>query len=117
MNQLLEISPSLFFKYAKSPHWIWYDIHGDQSLKAELSELTKKLIEGGLLHEEECVKGMEKVTIDKTLSEEEAEKRTLEYMKSGAELIYQGVISYVEGDVKFKGRPDFLKKYEGITLI
>ncbi len=32
MDGLLEISPSLFFKYAKSPHWIWYDLHGEQSL-------------------------------------------------------------------------------------
>lgn len=62
------------------------------------------------------VKGMEKVTIDKTLSEEEAEKLTLEYMKLGAELIYQGVISYVEGDVKLKGRPDFLKRHEGKSI-
>jgi uncharacterized protein len=34
-------------------------------------------------------------------------------MKAGAGLIYQGVIFYIEGDIKFKGRPDFLKKCEG----
>ncbi|AMQ26619.1 TPA: hypothetical protein JBF46_00695 [Legionella pneumophila] len=115
MGGLQEISPSLFFKYAKSPHWIWYDLHGDQSLKAELPELTQKLIEGGMLHEEECVKDLEKITVDEKLSEQGAEEQTLEYMKTGAELIYQGVISYVEGNIKFKGRPDFLKKCEGIS--
>ena len=113
MSQLLEISPSLFFQYAKSPHWIWYELHGDHTKKAELPELTKKLIEGGLLHEEDCVKNIEKITIDKNLSEEEAAKQTLQYMQSGADLIYQGVIFYIEGDVKFKGRPDFLKKCQG----
>jgi predicted RecB family nuclease len=113
MDRLLEISPSLFFKYAKSPHWIWYDIHGDQSMKDELPEFTQKLIEGGMLHEEECVRDLEKVTVDKYISEEEAEKQTLNYMKAGKELIYQGVISYVKDNIKFKGRPDFLKKSEG----
>jgi predicted RecB family nuclease len=113
MNQMLEISPSLFFQYAQSPHWIWYDIHGDQSKKVALPELTKRLIEGGVLHEEECVKDIEKVTIDKNLSNDEAEKLTFEYMKAGEELIYQGAISYTDGDVKFKGRPDFLKKCNG----
>ncbi|WP_367607867.1 TM0106 family RecB-like putative nuclease [Legionella sp. W05-934-2] len=115
MDDLLEVSPSLFFKYAKSPHWIWYDIHGDQSKKEELPELTKKLIEGGVLHEEEYVDNLQKITIDESLSEEEAEQQTLQYMEDGAELIYQGVISYIDGDVKYKGRPDFLKKCEGLS--
>src|SRR6478736_3407098 len=115
MSQLLEISPSMFFQYAKSPHWIWYDIHGDQSKKIALPELTLRLIEGGVLHEEDCVRGMQKVTIDKGLAEDEAEKLTLEYMKAGEELIYQGVISCIDGDVKFKGRPDFLKKCSGTS--
>ncbi|HAU1644232.1 TPA: TM0106 family RecB-like putative nuclease [Legionella pneumophila] len=115
MDGKLEISPSLFFKYAKSPHWVWYDLHGDQSMKAELPELTQKLIEGGMLHEEECVKDIEKITVNKKFSEQDAEKQTLDLMKTGAELIYQGVISYVDGDIKFKGRPDFLKKCEGAS--
>lgn len=113
MIKLLEISPSMFFQYAKSPHWIWYDIHGDPSKKIALSELTLRLIEGGVLHEEECVKDMQKVVVDKNLSEKEAEKLTLKYMKNGEELIYQGVISCIDRDVRLKGRPDFLKKCPG----
>ncbi len=110
---LLEISPSLFYKYAKSPHWIWYDLFGDKSKKAEMPELTKRLIEDGVLHEEEYVKDLPKVTVDTKLSEDEAEKLTLKYMKTGEELIYQGVISYSDNGVKYKGRPDFLKKCDG----
>lgn len=113
MSQLLEISPSMIFQYAKSPHWIWYDIHGDQSKKTALSELTLRLIEGGVLHEEACVKDMQKITVDKNLSEEEGAKLTLQYMQAGKDLIYQGVISYIDGDVRLKGRPDFLKKCPG----
>lgn len=115
MSQLLEISPSMFFQYAKSPHWIWYDIHGDQSKKIALPELTLRLIEGGVLHEEDCVRDMQKITVDKNLSEEQAEELTLEYMKAGEELIYQGVISYIDGDVKLKGRPDLLRKCSGLS--
>ncbi|HAU0216922.1 TPA: hypothetical protein JBF21_15790, partial [Legionella pneumophila] len=77
MDGKLEISPSLFFKYAKSPHRVWYDLHGDQSMKAELPELTQKLIEGSMLHEEECVKDIEKITVNKKFSEQDAEKQTL----------------------------------------
>ena len=113
MKKLLEISPSMFFQYARSPHWIWYDIHGDQSKKIKLPELTLRLMEGGVLHEADCVKGMQKIVIDRSMPEEEAEKLTLQYMKEGKELIYQGVISCVEGEVKLKGRPDLLKKCVG----
>lgn len=110
---LFEISPSLFFKYAKSPHWIWYDLFGEQSRKIDMPELTKRLIEEGVLHEEEYVQNLSKVTVDTKLPEDEAEKLTLEFMKSGEELIYQGVISYIDNGIKYKGRPDFLKKRSG----
>lgn len=115
MNQLLEISPSLFFQYSSSPHWIWYDIHGDHTKKVDLPELTKRLIEGGVLHEANYVKDVRKVTVDKELSNDEAVQLTLQYMRAGEELIYQGVISCIDGDVKFKGRPDFLKKCSGAS--
>lgn len=113
MSQIFEISPSLFYQYERSPHWIWYDIHGDQAQKIQLSEFTLRLIEGGVLHEEEVVKDMQKAMVDENLTEEDAEELTLEYMKEGRDLIYQGVISYVDGDIKFKGRPDLLRKCKG----
>lgn len=112
---MVEISPSLFFKHAKSPHWIWYDLFGDPSLQTEMPELTKRLLEDGVLHEEEYVHNLKKVTVDPKISEKEAEQQTLEYMRTGEEMIYQGVISYVDGDVKYKGRPDLLKKCTGIS--
>ena len=113
MEKEIEIFPSLFYKYDKSPHWIWYDIHGDQSKKAELPELVKQLIEEGVLHEEEYVSGLDMVSVDGSLSEVEAEKKTIELMQKGVSLIYQGAISYKSGNVKFKGRPDLLEKCEG----
>lgn len=113
MEKEIEIYPSLFYKYDKSPHWIWYDIHGDKSKKAELPELVKQLIEEGILHEEEYVSSLDMVSVDGSLSEEEAERKTIELMREGANLIYQGAISYKSGNVKFKGRPDLLEKCDG----
>src|SRR5690606_31954673 len=99
MEKEIEISPSLFYKYDKSPHWIWYDINGDQSKKAELPELVKHLIEEGVLHEEEYVSNLDMVSVDRSLAEVEAEKRTIELMQQGVNLIYQGAISYKSGNV------------------
>ncbi len=112
---MIEFSPSLFFKYAKSPHWIWYDLYGDQSKKNELPELALKMIDEGVLHEQEYIQSLKVTKVDPALSEEVAEKQTIEFMKRGEDLIYQGVISCIEGDLKFKGRPDILKKCEGIS--
>ncbi len=115
MSNQLEFTSSLFFQYSKSPLWIWYDIYGDQSMKNELPELAQKMIDEGVLHEQEYIKNLNVTKVDPALSEEEAENQTLELMKKGEELIYQGVISYIDNDVKFKGRPDILKKCEGTS--
>jgi len=113
MAQQLEFTPSLFYQYSKSPHWIWYDLYGDQSKKNELPELAQKMIDEGVLHEQEYIQSLNVTKIDPSLSEEEAEIKTLEFMKSGEELIYQGVISCINDDIKFNGRPDILKKCAG----
>jgi predicted RecB family nuclease len=65
------------------------------------------------LHEEEYVSSLRMVSVDASLSEQEAEKKTIELMQKGVNLIYQGAISYKSGNVKFKGRPDLLEKCEG----
>ncbi len=112
---MIEVSPSLFFKHAKSPHWIWYDLFGDPSLQTEMPELTKRLIEDGVLHEEEYVQNLKKITVDPKLSEIISEQHTLEHMRAGEDLIYQGVIAYIDGEIRYKGRPDLLKKCDGTS--
>ncbi len=116
MTNTLIITPSLFFKHSKSPHWIWYDLYGDQSKKAELPELTIKLIEGGVIHEEDYVRNLNKKIIDKNLSDKEAQLQTQQYMQQGEDLIYQGIISYEEKGITYKGRPDLLKKINGSSV-
>src|SRR3989344_2630684 len=105
-------TPSLFFKHATCPHWIWHDLYSDQKEKSEESELKIKIREQGVVHEDEYVKSLvcEKVT---EVEPEVAFKQTLALMRSGAELIYQGAIQYEKDGVLYRGRPDLLEKKSG----
>ncbi len=113
MTQKPVITPSQFFKYAVSPHWIWYDLNGDPSKKGEVPEFTQKLIEEGVLHEENYVKDLKFDAIPENLSEKNKLKETLQLMKSGADLIYQGMIETDAGTAIYRGQPDLLEKRPG----
>lgn len=108
MNKII-FTPSLFFKNATCPHWIWNDHFSDPSLKEETSAFAEKLLEQGVLHEQNYIKDLEFVSVDEK-NPEEAFKHTLDLMKSGVDLIYQGEIQYQAGDILYRGRPDFLEK-------
>jgi len=101
----MRISPQYFYKHLTCPHWIWFDVYGDQRKKGELSELQQKLLEQGVAHEAELIKGYKvfEVTFD---DPEEAFLETLRLMRSGAPLIYQGYLLHQE----FVGRPDLLER-------
>lgn len=105
-------TPSLFFKYATCPHWIWHDFYSNPAEKGEVPELAQKLLEQGVLHEEKYIKDLTFSRVD-TKDSDEAFKETLELMKTGTERIYQGVIQYKDGGVLYRGRPDFLEKCSG----
>ncbi len=107
-------TPSLFFQYATCPHWIWHDRFSDPKGKGELPELAIKLMEQGVLHEEEYVKDLELSSVG-SQNPEEAKAQTLSLMRSGAKLIYQGEIETVLGGIIFRGRPDLLEKVPGIS--
>lgn len=107
------ITPSQFFKYAVSPHWIWYDAFGDPSKKGEVPEFTQKLIDEGVLHEERYVKDLEFETVPEELSEAEKVAETLRLMKEGVGLIYQGMIEADIGTAIYRGQPDFLERRSG----
>lgn len=102
-------SPSLFFKYATCPHWIWHDFYSDPTEKGEVPELAQKLLEQGVLHEEKYIENLVFDRID-TKNLDEAFKQTMVLMKSGVERIYQGVIQYQDGNMLYRGRPDFLER-------
>lgn len=105
-------TPTLFFKYAICPHWIWHDIFSDPKDKGEMSELTLKLFEQGVLHEQEYIEGLSYTQVEQ-VNLDQAFDNTLALMKIGEELIYQGVIQYQNNGVLYQGRPDLLKKMPG----
>jgi len=49
------ITATMFYKHLRCPHWVYWDIHGDESDKAEVNELTQKIWEHGVVHEKEVV--------------------------------------------------------------
>lgn len=106
------ITPSLFYQYATCPHWIWYDHFGDPERKGDVPELAEKLLEQGVMHEERYVAGIEKVEVTQK-DPSKAFKKTVELMRSGAEVIYQGAIEAEIDGVLWRGRPDLLEKRKG----
>lgn len=72
----------------------------------------EKLLEQGVLHEEEYIKGLSFVEVEEKRSTD-AFAHTMRLMREGAELIYQGEIQYEADGVIYRGRPDLLEKRHG----
>lgn len=107
-------TPSLFFKYATCPHWIWHDLFSDPSKKGEVPALTEKLIEQGVLHEQDYVKDLKFIKVEE-IDPVQAFAHTVKLMKSGVDLIYQGEIQCEVDGVLYRGRPDLLEKRIGTS--
>ena len=102
------LTPQLFYQYLQCPHWIWFDSFGDQTKKQKVSELQRKLLERGVLHEEEYIqdKDVQEVT-EKDFAKAVAETTTL--MEQGASRIYHGALE----SGRWRGRPDLLERIPG----
>lgn len=111
-TEKLIFTPTLFFQYAKSSHWIWFEKFEDQSKKGEEPAMAKRFQDEGVLHEENYVKDIDFEEV-KAEDEEEAVQKTMELMKAGAQQIYQGFLRTEKDGVVYKGRPDFLEKKKG----
>ena len=109
------VTPSLFYQYATCPHWIWYDHFGDQSRKEKPAALAEKLLEQGVMHEEEYVKGLigDGFVEVSVKDQSKAFAKTVELMRSGVATIYQGSIEAVVDGTLWRGRPDLLEKRKG----
>ncbi len=106
------ITPSMFYQYAACPHWLWYDRYGDPARKGDMPELARKLLEQGVVREQEYLKGLD-VQAVLTIDMETAAAQTRALMAQGAPRIYQGVIeAEIEGAL-WRGRPDLLERKPG----
>lgn len=106
---MLTFTPSLFFQHATCPHWIWRDQYGDPRRKGDVPELAQKLLEQGVLHEEDYITQLKVVPVDTTLGEA-AYVETRKLMQQGVPLIYQGAIRADIHGMRYQGRPDLLEK-------
>ena len=103
------ITPHLFVEYSLCPAWIWHDLFTNKSLKGDIPELALKLMEKGVIHEKDYIKDL---TFDEVseIDPKAAFAHTLELMRQGAELIYQGEIETEIDGIIWRGRPDLLQK-------
>lgn len=114
MSKQLIITPSHFFKLDKNPLWIWHDTFGDITKKDPLSEFTLKIMEDGNLYEKEYISTLQVVEVNEIDPIAGAEY-TLNLMKEGKPLIYQGWLEKEIDNVIYRGRPDLLEKRPGIS--
>ena len=109
MTKTNKITSQTFYKYFLCPHWIWFEVWGDQKAKGEISALQQKLLEQGLHHEEEYIKDRTDVVAVTAEDTDEAFLQTLEFMKKGADLIWQGRLE----SENWVGIPDLLERRKG----
>ncbi|MCA9374611.1 TM0106 family RecB-like putative nuclease [Candidatus Peregrinibacteria bacterium] len=108
------VTASKLYDFIQCPHRVWRDVYGPKEEKVkETNPFVELLWEKGVLHEERIVRGLGKVVDMSTGSHEERFAATIEAMKSGAQLIYQGVLIYEN----LLGIPDLLRKLPDGTYI
>ncbi len=101
-----KITGELFYKFFQCPHWIWYDVYGDQDKKGEVPPLMEMIFKNGLKHERSVIQSrkFEEINPDSFKDLDEAFLATLELMKQGKN-IYHGVLMYEN----WVGIPDLLE--------
>ncbi len=100
-----------FYKYIQCPHWPYWDRFGDPADRRPQTSEELERINDGLEHEQDIVMRFfgSAENVSRDLKEDEAVARTLELMREGVPVIYQGCLS--KGD--WFGRPDLLERQEG----
>lgn len=100
-----------FYKFFQCPHWIWYDIYGDQSRKGAVPALLELINRGKTSAASSALKThkkFEELKPEAYKDLEEAHRATLELMKQGKN-IYHGVLMHNE----WVGMPDLLEARPG----
>jgi predicted RecB family nuclease len=99
------LTATMFYKYLRCPHWVYWDIYGDADDKAEVNAITEKIWEHGVIHEKEVVAHYgDYDEVEEDAPEDDRVRRTLELMKQGSRIIYHGLLM----DANWVGVPDLL---------
>jgi predicted RecB family nuclease len=106
------ISPSDIYTLFQCPHWLWRKVYMPDTA-GEPGLFTEMLWENGILHEKEVaqtiMKEMHLLDLSQGDLAERADK-TIQAMKDGANLIYQGVL--IDHERRLKGIPDLLLRLD-----
>lgn len=100
-----------FYKFFQCPHWIWYDIYGDQGKKRDMAPLLEIIYKGKMREAGSTLqahKKFEEIKPELFRDLEEAFLATLELMKQGKN-IYHGVLMSED----WVGIPDLLEARPG----
>lgn len=99
------ITANDIYDYLACPHRVYLNTHEDPEKKRPLAQFLDLLFRRGVVHEERVLEGLE-YTQPKGFTSEERFTSTIELMRAGHDLIYQGVL--MSGDEQ--GIPDLLRK-------
>lgn len=101
------ITGSKLYNYIQCPHRVWRDVYGPQEEKIqEINPFVELLWKKGVAHEEKVVARVGEYLDLRQGELQERFVNTINAMKKGVPLIYQGVLVY--GNLK--GIPDLLRK-------
>jgi uncharacterized protein len=98
-----------FYEFVKCPRKVYLHFFGDPSKRIPYSEFMREKMKEGREYEAEVIKKFTFARPEEEISYEKAAEQTVEFMKKGEKLIYQGVLI----DKNLIGIPDFLEKKKG----
>jgi len=101
------LTASKLYDYIKCPHKVWRDAYGPQDEKIqETNPFVQMLWERGVAHEKNVIAEMGEYLDLSAGSLGERFEKTIEAIKNGIPLIYQGVLKFEN----YLGIPDLLKR-------
>jgi len=115
MERSAPLTGSDFYRFFQCPHWPYWERFGDKADRRPLTKEEEKRLADGLAHEREIIASQYGTPDDLSVIKnmEEGSARTLELMRAGVPIIYQGWL--VDGD--WSGRPDLLERQPGKSLL
>ena len=114
MERNAPLTASDFYRFFQCPHWPYWERFGDPADRRPLNVEEEARLADGLAHERDIVArqygAAEFVDIK---DRETGAARTLELMREGVPVIYQGWLA----DEDWVGRPDILERRPGTSLL
>ena len=104
-----QIRATNIYEFVKCPRIVYLNFFEDPEKKHALSDFMQKKADQGKEHEQDVIKDLVFVKPEEHIPKEQAFKQTLEFMKQGKDLIYQGTL--MSGNLI--GMPDLLEKTKG----